>query len=157
MSVFERVVGAISFAGAVLLAGCGGGGDMVGSSQMAQQSGQGIAVGEPSPARLDTTAFVAAARAESCANTSNHLYVVDHKYVFWERAGTCADAAYARTLYGDSQDKMLCTQSDSIMGPRTSCTDESVHPLFDTLVQNRDRAGLGLGTGHVIEEVAIPK
>jgi hypothetical protein len=157
MSVFDRVLATLSFLGAVLLTGCGGGGDLQTSAQMNQQHGQGVAVGEPSPNRLDTTAFVAVARTENCANTRNRLFVIDHQYVFWDRAGSCADSAYARTLYGATLDKMLCSQADSIAGPRTSCSDESARPLFDTLVQNHDKADLGLGPVHVIEEVTIPK
>lgn len=151
MTTSGRYLNALPMALAMLLAACGGGGT---ASTSSQAGVQGVAVGEPSPAaRLDTASFVAAARTEHCADIRNRLFVVDQKYVFWDRAGNCADNAYAQSLYGASLDKLLCAQSDSIMGPRSSCSDESARSLFDTLVKNREVAGLGLDSGHVVEEV----
>jgi hypothetical protein len=154
MTIFGRILYATPLAGILLLAACGGGGSSTPAMTSVQAGTQGVAVGEPSPnAKLDTTAFVTAARNEPCAATKNRLFVIDQKYVFWDRAGKCADNAYAQTLYGATVDKQLCSQSDSIMGPRSSCADESARSLFDTLVKNHEAAGLGLGSGHVIEEV----
>ncbi|MGH8855075.1 MAG: hypothetical protein ACREWI_12445, partial [Telluria sp.] len=80
------------------------------------------------------------------------------KYVLWDRAGDCADNAYGQTLMGATPQAVLCTAGDSIAGPRTSCTDASLRPLFDTMLANLDKADLGLGAGHKVEQVRfLPK
>jgi hypothetical protein len=155
MTIFGRVLRASALAGAFLLAGCGGGtGSSTEAGQLNQQT-QGVAVGEPSPnaSKFDTSAFAAAARGGVCADLRNRLFVIDQKYVFADRAGNCADAAYSQTLYGATPDKVLCTAYDSIAGPRQDCADESARPLFDTIVKNLAQADLGLGSGHTVEEV----
>jgi hypothetical protein len=98
------------------------------------------------------------AQEASCASTRNNLYLVDSKYVLWDRAGNCADASYAQVLMGATPQAVLCSAGDSIAGPRTSCTDESARPLFETMLKNLDKADLGLGAGHKVEPVNfLPK
>lgn len=139
------------------LAACGGGGE--GAAVMKNQTaGQGIAVGEPNGGVPVVSEYIKMAQEASCASTRNNLYVVDSKYVLWDRAGNCADASYAQTLMGANPQAVLCTSGDTIAGPRTSCTDESVRALFDTMLKNLDKADLGLGAGHKVEPVGfLPK
>jgi hypothetical protein len=60
---FGRFIGAMPLAGALLLASCGGGGG-ASPSLPSQQSGLGIAVGEPSPgAGPDLAKFTEIGRA----------------------------------------------------------------------------------------------
>jgi hypothetical protein len=134
-----------------MLAGCGGGGD---SAPTDRQAGN-IAVGEPNGGRLDTTKFVALAQQEACADSHNRLFVIDQQYVFWDRAGRCADNAYSFRLYGATPEQQLCSSGDSIAGPRTSCVDDKHRKLFDTLVQNAGRPDLGLGSDHKIEKIGV--
>ena len=141
---------------ALMLAGCGGSGSTVMSER---QAGSGVAIGQPAPApspapaTLATAEFSAMAREGVCADTRNRLFVIDGKSVFWDRAGNCADAAYAQTLYGSSPQALLCSAGDSIAGPQSSCTDASVRPLFDTIVTHLDQDDLGLGAGHKVEQL----
>lgn len=155
MTIFGRVVGAFPLAGALLLASCGGGGS-ISTPASNQQASQGVAVGEPSPnATLDTAQFVTMARGAACSDWRNRLFVVDQKYVYWDRAGNCPDASYAQGLYGKTTDKLLCSTSDSIAGPRTSCSDESVRALFETIQKNGDKATLGLDSSHKVEPLTV--
>jgi hypothetical protein len=156
MTIFGRVVGAFPLAGALLLASCGGGGSGTAAPVASQQANQGVAVGEPSPnASPDTAQFISMARSASCTEWRNRMFVVDQKYVYWDRAGNCPDNGYAQGLYGKTSDKLLCSTSDSIAGPRTSCSDESVRSLFDTIQKNSDQAGLGLDASHKVEPLTV--
>lgn len=155
MSITFRAATTLPLLCAMLLTACGGGSGAVGVTTSAPQVSQGIAVGEPAPGTspLVTTEFVKNARTASCTDFRNRLYVVDNKYVVWDRAGNCPDNGYSLALYGASPDKALCSVADTIAGPRTTCTDESVRTLFDTIVKNSDKADLGLGKDHKVEEV----
>lgn len=139
------------------LAACGGGSDGTASMQN-RQAGQGIAVGEPNGGVPVVSEYIKMAQDASCASTRNNLYLVDSKYVLWDRAGNCADNAYGQTLMGATPQAVLCTAGDTIAGPRTSCSDESARSLFDTMLKNLDKADLGLGAGHKVEPVSfLPK
>lgn len=140
------------------LAACGGGGSDGSASMQNRQAGQGIAVGEPNGGVPVVSEYIKMAQDASCASTRNNLYVVDSKYVLWDRAGNCADNATGQTLMGATPQAVLCTAGDSIAGPRTSCSDESARALFDTMLKNLDKADLGLGAGHKVEPVSfLPK
>lgn len=156
MTILKRAIGAVPLLAIVLLTSCGGGSSS-GGMLNDLQSIQGTVVGEQKA--LDTTAFVAKAQAEQCAATRNRLFVIDQKMVFWDRADvTCYDMSYAQTLYGATPQQPLCTVSDSIAGPRTSCADDQSRALFDTILKNLDKADLGLGAGHKVEALAfMPK
>ncbi len=134
---------------AALLTGCGG----ASTTPPNQQAGS-IAIGEPSPSgKLDTTEFVAKARAASCNDQRNRLFVIDEKRVLWDRAGNCPDNAYSQMLYGSSVQTALCQVTDSIAGPRTICNDDKDRDQFATMLKNLDKADLGLGTGHTVRAV----
>jgi hypothetical protein len=156
---FGRFISAIPLAGALLLASCGGGGGGDAPKNLsAQQPPQGIAVGEPNPsAAPDSAKFIAMARSAQCTDFRNRLYLIDQKYVYWDRAGNCADASYAQVLYGADIDKPLCSTADTIAGPRTSCSDESVRPLFEGIQQNRDKPDLGFSGRKVDVLLYLPK
>lgn len=156
MTIFGRALFAFPLAGAMLLAGCGGGGDSA-TPVVTQQTTQGIAVGEPSPnaARPDTAKFAAMARDAACSGWRNRMYLVDQKYVYWDRAGNCPDSSYSQALYGVSPDQPLCSTADSIAGPRTVCNDESARTLFEAVKKGSDLASLGLDSSHKVEPIAI--
>jgi hypothetical protein len=100
--------------------------------------------------------FLNLVKGASCANLKNRLLVIDQKYVLWDKAGSCADAAYAQTLYGTNVQSLLCTHADSIAGPRTNCTDAAAESLFKIMIQNLDKTDLGLGAGHQVQSLNIP-
>lgn len=140
------------------LAACGGGGGEGTAVMKNQTAGQGIAVGEPNGGVPVVSEYIKMAQEASCASTRNNLYVVDSKYVLWDRAGSCADNSYGTVLMGATPQAVLCSSGDSIAGPRTNCTDESARALFDTMLKNLDKADLGLGAGHKVEPVGfLPK
>jgi hypothetical protein len=151
---------ALPVAGALLaagLAGCGGGTGAE-SARQAEKSSQGVVVGEPAPAPLAMTDFQNMAREAICTETRNRLYIIDGKQVFWDHAGNCADASYEQVLFGAKPDAVLCSHGDTIAGPRTACQDASMRSLFETIVQNLDKADLGLGSAHKVERVSfLPK
>jgi hypothetical protein len=99
--------------------------------------------------------FVALTVNANCANTRNRLFVIDAKYVLWDKAGTCADAAYSQTLFGRTPQSVLCTNSDTIAGPRSSCTDQQYASLFQTILGNLDKPDLGLGSSHRLVTVPL--
>ncbi|HEY5801791.1 MAG TPA: protease complex subunit PrcB family protein [Burkholderiaceae bacterium] len=165
----QRLASALPLASALLLAACGGGastasGPML-TDRLAGQGGTQSSTTQTSTVSDTTTVtvstplatgpFVDVAKAASCSNVKNNLSVIDNKYVFWDRAGQCADNSYGYTLYGATPDKILCEQYDSIAGPRTTCRDESARSLFDTIVKNTGTTDLGLGSSHQVQPVTF--
>ncbi|MEH6436732.1 protease complex subunit PrcB family protein [Massilia sp. DD77] len=148
--MFDRVLMAGATACA-LLAGCGGGADSAALGK--QQSGQGIAVGEPNGGVPVVSEFVKEVQGAACAEERNRLFLVDSKYVVWDRAGQCADNAWGLVLMGPTPQAVLCSAGDSIAGPQTTCADESARPLFLAIQKNLDKADLGLGSGHKVEQL----
>ncbi|MCC2970712.1 protease complex subunit PrcB family protein [Massilia sp. IC2-476] len=138
------------------LAACGGGSD---SPAMPDRlAGNGIAVGEPNGGAPVVSEFIKLAQDASCATTRNNLFVVDGKYVLWDRAGECADNAAALKLMGPTPGAVLCEAADGIAGPRSSCSDDKLLPLFDTMRKNVDKPDLGLGSSHRVDYVPfLPK
>ncbi|MCC2954578.1 protease complex subunit PrcB family protein [Massilia sp. IC2-477] len=157
MSMVGRTVVTAAVVG-MTLAACGGGGDDT-AVMKNQQAGQGIAVGEPNGGVPVVSEYIKMAQEADCASTRNNLYVVDSKYVVSDRADYgCYDASWSVSLMGPTPQAVLCTSSDSFAGPRTSCSDESLRPLFDTISKNLDKADLGLGAAHKVERVSfLPK
>lgn len=107
------------------------------------------------PAPLVTSAFVEMAQSSSCNNLKNRMFVIDQKFVFWDKAGTCSDAAYAQTLFGTTAETSICSNADSIAGPRFKCTDNDSEGLFKTILQNLEKADLGLGKSHQVQALTI--
>lgn len=108
------------------------------------------------PAPIATNEFLNLVKDATCANLKNRLFLIDQKYVMWDKSGSCADASYAQNLYGSSPQNLLCSHADSIAGPRTTCTDTAVESLFKTIIQNLDKADLGLGSTHQVQMITIP-
>lgn len=154
MNKFSHSLIALPLLAAALLTGCGGG---TGASAVpAPQAAPSIAVGEPSPnGKLDTTEFVAMARAAVCTDVRNRLFVIDEKQVMWDRAGNCPDNGTTQALFGSSAKTALCQVADSIAGPRTTCSDDSVRDQFSTMLKNLDKADLGLGGNHTVRAVSF--
>jgi hypothetical protein len=107
--------------------------------------------GEPRPP--DLAPFIALAKNGDCADTRNRLFLIDGALVFWDRAGQCADAAYASTLYGGEPSDILCDSHDSIAGPMRGCPKPAYEDLFDVIVEHLDEPDLGLGPPHTVELV----
>lgn len=105
---------------------------------------------------LVTTEFISLASGASCANLRNRMYLIDQKQVFWDKAGSCADAAYDLVLFGSTTKNILCSAADSIVGPRTICNDEQFRAMFLTISSNLDKADLGLGSGHQVQQLVVP-
>lgn len=99
--------------------------------------------------------FQSLAAGASCADLRNRLFVIDNKLVLWDKASNCADAAYALSLFGTTPQKELCSQQDSLAGPRTECHDAQYVSMFDTISRNLAQADLGLGAGHTVERLAV--
>jgi hypothetical protein len=152
MASSDNLIGAAVLLVSLLVAGCGGGGVALSD----RQAGQGGAAGDPSGSMPKTADFVAMAQAATCANQTNRLFMIDKKMMFWDRAGNCADNSYGRTLFGATPQQALCSVSDSIAGPKSSCGDESSRPMFATITANLDKSDLGLGGAHQVEPIAIP-
>lgn len=148
MSLTKKLIGAAQMLAALSLMGCGGGS----GAALDRLAGQGMANGAL-PANAE---FIARAQAASCADLSNRLFMIDRRMVFWDRAGHCADNAYGRNLYGMTPQVVLCSVSDSIAGPRSSCVDDQARALFDLIVTNLDKGDLGLGSSHQVEAIVIP-
>ena len=108
------------------------------------------------PAPIATNDFLSLAKDASCANVKNRLFLIDQKYVLWDKSGSCADASYSQQLFGNSPQNLICSNADTIAGPRTTCTDPTIESLFKVIIQNLDKADLGLGNSHQVQTIAIP-
>ncbi len=102
---------------------------------------------------VDLAPFQKMAGPSPCADRRNRLFLIDDQWVFWDRAGNCADAAYAETLYDRTPDQVLCDLHDSIAGPMKNCRDERYQDMFNTMTTNLDKPDLGLGSGHTVQPV----
>jgi hypothetical protein len=156
MRILGPTIFALPLLGALLLSSCGGGSAGAGPERLAAA---GVAGGQPNGDIPQTDEFIKQAQAAGCATNTNRLFLIDQKMVFWDRADRhCADASYARGLYGATPQTLLCTSADSIAGPRTSCSDPQYRALFDTILNNLDSPDLGLGAGHKVEAIPfLPK
>jgi hypothetical protein len=104
---------------------------------------------------FDITPFIEMARNAACADIVNRLLVIDDSLVLHDRAGNCPDNGFGVTLFGDSPDQVLCEFHDSIAGPMTVIHNEGFRQMFDTIINNLNRADLGLGPNHTVEEVSF--
>jgi hypothetical protein len=153
MSTIKYLLSAMTLAGALALASCGGGSNGVMPSQ---QAGQRVVEGEPNGGVPVTAEFIAQAQGASCADQRNRLFMIDKQMVFWDRVGNCADNSYARNLFGATPQALLCSATDSVGGPRITCADAQRRAMFDTILANLDKGDLGLGSGHQVEPLSVP-
>jgi hypothetical protein len=139
----------------MVLAGCGGSASMPAAVQ-SRQLGQGGAVGQTGGATVDTAAFIKLAQsATTCSEAKNRLWLIDGKEVFWDRASSkCPDMNWSQALYGATPQAQLCSAADSIAGPVTTCANDTVRALFDTITKSSESPTLGLDASHTVE--AIP-
>ena len=108
------------------------------------------------PPSINLEPFRALARNSDCADKMNRLFLIDKQLVFWERESSCADASYARVLYGRTVEHLICDTRDSIAGPRGTCRDPGPYTgMFDTILNNLDKPDLGLGAGHTVTPVSF--
>jgi hypothetical protein len=108
-----------------------------------------------SSSAVDLAPFKAMAANGSCADVRNRLFLIDDQWVFWDVAGSCADAAYSQTLFGSTPDDVLCSYHVSIAGPMKDCQDDQYLGMFDTMTANLDSPDLGLGSGHSVQPVSF--
>lgn len=128
-----------------LLAGCGG----------QSSSTTSIKLGS-TPAPLETSAFLTIANDNTCANLQNRLFLIDQQYVLSEKLGNCSDARYRQTLFGKTPETILCTNADSIAGPRYSCSDPAAAAIFKQAIEHLDYPDLGLGSNHQVQQINVP-
>ena len=95
------------------------------------------------------------AKSAPCSDLRKRLFIIDDKQVFFDAAGNCADASYTRVLFGATPQTVLCSSADTIAGPRTNCTDETLRNTFNTILANLDKDDLGLGPTHTVKAVPL--
>ncbi|GAB3464026.1 hypothetical protein GCM10027321_27330 [Massilia terrae] len=151
--MIKRIFSAGTVLLALVLAGCGGGGDGVAPTT---KTAADVVINDPV---IDSAAFVKlAVGMSSCADRKNRLWVIDGKQVFWDRAGYgCPDMNWSQKLYGATPDALQCSSEDSIAGPQTRCADDSKRALFDIVSKNADAANLGLDSSHKVVPIMIPE
>ncbi|QYF95232.1 hypothetical protein KY495_08795 [Massilia sp. PAMC28688] len=103
---------------------------------------------------VDHAQFVALVQQAPCAAGDNRLFVIDQRYVYWDRGASCPDQV--QRLYGRSTGALLCVHGNSPNGAYTNCSVPSVRGLFQVILNNRDRADLGLGVSHSVVEIKMP-
>lgn len=95
----------------------------------------------------------------SCVEIRNRVLSIQNnqqpqdRVILLDQAGNCADAGYRQVLFGSAGDNVLCSNADSIAGPRKSCAEAGRAKLFDTILENLDRPDLGLGSGYTVGQV----
>lgn len=108
-------------------------------------------------ARVDVAAFERLAAGNTCANKTSRMVVIDESLVFWRWDGTCSDAAYGRTLYGATPERVLATEHDTIAGRVREARDPAYAVMFGVILAHLDEPRLGLGPGHSVRELAIAR
>jgi hypothetical protein len=99
----------------------------------------------------------------SCAEIRNRVFSIQNtaqpelRFSLLDQAGTCADAGYQQVLFGGDGDNVLCSNADSIAGPRKSCAAAAYTAMFDTILANLDQDDLGLGAGYHVGELPVPR
>ena len=94
----------------------------------------------------------------SCVDIRNRVIQIlppsdpDSSLALLDQAGNCADASYRQVLYGGDGRKVLCSNEDSIAGPRKSCPVASYTAVFETILANLAAPDLGLA-GYSVDEV----
>jgi hypothetical protein len=102
---------------------------------------------------VQTAEFVKLASNASCANLRNRLFLIDQKFVLWDKKGVCSDASYSITLFGNTPNTILCTKADSIAGPQTKCEQAQHDDMFDTIINSLDQSDLGLGSKYQVQNI----
>jgi hypothetical protein len=101
---------------------------------------------------IDTVPFVAQAKEAPCAGSGNRVFVIDQRYVYWDRGASCQDQV--QRLYGSTVNELLCYQfSAAHLAP--VCSTPAVRELFDTILANRADPRLGLGAGHIVVQLPV--
>lgn len=103
----------------------------------------------------DLEIFKAQARSANCSDWKNRLFLIDNELVFWEVAGNCPDGGYGLTLYDKKSHQILCSEHDSISGPRRTINNDKYRHLFESIIQNLENPNLGLSSDHKVEEVSL--
>lgn len=88
----------------------------------------------------------------SCSDIRNELYLIDENLVFWIVEGSCSDASYSYTLFGENPQKILCKVFDSIAGPQEICNDEKYLEIFNVLTSKIDVYNFGLDDTHKVRK-----
>ncbi len=84
--------------------------------------------------RVDIEAFQKRAQTAGCASKLNKLFLIDNRMVYWQQASDqCSDARYANVLFGGTPDTVLCSDADSIAGPRQNCVDANTKIIFNCM------------------------
>lgn len=95
----------------------------------------------------------------SCAGIRNRVLLIqnnaqpDQRVVLLDQAGRCADAAYRQILFGAEGDNVLCSNEQTIAGPRKSCPVPAHAAVFETILANLEEEDLGLGSGYHVGQV----
>jgi hypothetical protein len=95
----------------------------------------------------------------NCAQFRNRVLYIqdamrpDDLVALLDQAGMCADASYRQVLFGEEGDTVLCSNADSIVGPRKSCAVAGRRAMFDIILANLAAPDLGLGSGYYVGEV----
>jgi len=90
-----------------------------------------------------------------CADVRNQLYLIDGRWVFWDREGNCPDNGYSMVLFGGAVDDVLCYYHDSIAGPIRSCRDDSCLDIFSTMIAAPGEPDLGLGREYTVQSISF--
>ncbi|MFA9216249.1 MAG: PKD domain-containing protein [Sphingomonadaceae bacterium] len=104
-------------------------------------------------AQVPTAAFVSLWNGDACSDV-RRIVVIDQHLVYLEsHALRCSDSDSYR-LFESTPAKLLCT-AGGIVTPPTLCpgSDAATNTLMQTILANRNKADLGLGSGHTIEQV----
>ena len=87
---------------------------------------------------------------DGCQGT-HRLFVVDGHLVYGEdRSSVCPDVGYGAALYESTPGNFLCSRGN---GSVICIGHEDYRAMFTSMMANSDKADLGLGTGHTVQQV----
>lgn len=102
---------------------------------------------------IDLSPFIQMAQNASCADIGSRLFLIDGDKVLFDRQGLCPDNSYETILFGEKINQRLAEIHDSIGGPVKTIYNESFRSMFDTILANLDKSGLGLDPDHTVQVV----
>jgi len=102
-------------------------------------------------AQVPTAAFIKLWDGDQCAD-SQRIFIIDQHLVYTDSASLhCSDSNFAH-LYESTPDRVLC-HAGGVTGAPTCTGSTATTAIMQTILNNPQKADLGLGSAHTVQQV----